>query len=203
MINYGTLNSLVDILKKNQIRCGIGGSYLLQIHELYSNPDDVDFWVAPEDIGKVRGIFSHYEEIVERIQLPPKFHFKMRYLDIDVDFVACFIVKPNKNEFVYNIMPENIEIVDMEDGSKLPCTSLEDWYIVYKLLRREEKAKLIKKYIYQKDANRVNERLELLIDNKENKLPKRVTKDVKDLIWDNMQLNLDDYFETKKEESNG
>ena len=80
---------------------------------------------------------------------------------------------------------------------------MEDWYIVYKLLRREEKAKLIKKYIYQKDANRVNERLELLIDNKENKLPKRVTKDVKDLIWDNMQLNLDDYFETKKEESNG
>ena len=43
----------------------------------------------------------------------------------------------------------------------------------------------------------------MLIDNKENKLPKRVTKDVKDLIWDNMQLNLDDYFETKKEESNG
>ena len=63
-------------------------------------------------------------------------------------------------------------------------------------------ALLIKKYIYQKDANRVNERLELLIDNKENKLPKRVTKDVKDLIWDNMQLNLDDYLETKKEESN-
>ena len=155
---------------------------------------DIDMDYTPNDTK---------EEIVERIQLPPKFHFKMRYLDIDVDFVACFIVKPNKNEFVYNIMPENIEIVDMEDGSKLPCTSLEDWYIVYKLLRREEKAKLIKKYIYQKDANRVNERLELLIDNKENKLPKRVTKDVKDLIWDNMQLNLDDYFETKKEESNG
>lgn len=202
MINYGTLNSLVDILKKNHIKCGIGGSYLLQIYQLCNNPSDVDFWVAPEDIHKVRNLFSHYQEIVERIQLPSKFHFKMRYFDIDVDFVACFIVKPNKNEYVYNIMPENIEIVDMEDGSKLPCTLLEDWYIVYKLLRREEKAKLIKKYIYQKDASRANERLELLIDNKDNRLPKRITKEVKDLIWHNMQLSLDNYLEINKEESN-
>lgn len=202
MINSITLNSLVDILKKNQIRCGIGGSYLLQIHELCNDPNDVDFWVAPEDIRKVRNIFSHYEEIIEKIQLPPKFHFKMRYLDIDVDFVACFVVKPNKNEYVYNIMPENIETVDMKDGSKLPCTSLEDWYIVYKLLRREEKAKLIKKYIYQKDASKANERLEVLIDNKSNKLPKRVTKDVKDLIWKSMQYELNDFIKINREESN-
>ena len=201
MINFQTLNSLVDILKKNQIRCGIGGSYLLQIHELCNDPNDVDFWVAPEDIRKVRNIFSHYEEIIEKIQLPSQYHFKMRYLDIYVDFVACFIVKPNKNEYVYNIMPENIEMVDMQDGSTLPCTSLEDWYIVYKLLRREEKAELIKKYIYQKDASKANERLELLIDNKVNRLPKRITKDVKDLIWDNMQLKLDDYLKMDKDEN--
>ena len=190
MINTQTLNSVINILKSNNIRCGIGGSYLLQVYNLYEDPNDVDFWVAPEDIDKVRNIFSQYEEIGEKIQLPRQYHFKMRYEDIIVDFVACFIVKPNKNEYVYNILPENINYIETESGLELPCTSLEDWYIVYQLLHREKKAELIRRYIYKNDVESTNLKLNSSIEDSNNKLPNRVIKAVKELIWDNIQMDL-------------
>lgn len=190
MINQSTLDSILKILKDNQICCGIGGSYLLQVYHLCAEPKDVDFWVAPEDISKVRKIFSQYEEIEEKIQLPSEYHFKMQYDDIQVDFVACFIVQPNQNKFVYNIMPENVKLINVGDGRILPCTSLEDWYIVYKLLRREDKAELIKKYIYQKNIEETNTSLQMSIDNENNKLPIKLTNDVKNFIWNNMQYNI-------------
>ena len=190
MINTQTLNSVIVILKSNKIRCGIGGSYLLQVYKLYEDPDDVDFWVAPDDIDKVRQIFSQYEELEEKIQLPPKYHFKMKYEDIVVDFVACFITKPNKHEYIYNISPQNIEYIEMDDGIELPCTSLEDWYIVDKLLNREEKAELIREYIYKNDVQATNSKLDSFLKDDSNKLPQRVIRAVKDFMWDNNQIDL-------------
>lgn len=194
MVNPRTLSSVVDILKENQIRCGIGGSYLLQLYDLCDEPNDVDFWVYPNDIQKVRSIFREYEEIIEKIQLPAQYHYKIRYYDIEVDFVACFITRPNQNEYIYNIKPESIEIITTPDGMQLPCTSLEDWYVVYKLLNKEKKASIIEKYIYKKDVNRTNQRLNMSIEDEDNKLPQRVKNDVKTLVWDNMQLNIKELY---------
>lgn len=201
MINQSTLDSILKILKENQICCGIGGSYLLQVYHLCEEPKDVDFWVAPEDISKVRKIFSQYEEIEEKIQLPAEYHFKMQYDDIQVDFVACFIVQPNQNKFVYNIMPENIKLINVGDDRILPCTSLEDWYIVYKLLKRHDKAELIKKYIYQKNIEETNASLQMSIDNENNKLPRQLTDDVKDFIWNNMQYNIPGLYNEQEEKN--
>ena len=196
MINANTLNTLIQILKVNDIKCGIGGSYLLQVYKLYEDPEDVDFWVAPDDIDKVREIFCKYEEIEDKIQLPPQYHFKMKYEDIVVDFVACFIIKPNQNEFIYNILPESIDYIETDDGTEIPCTSLEDWYIVYKLLNREEKADLIKQYIYKNDVEATNTKLNSYIKDSQNKLPQRVIKSVKEFMWDNIQIDLEDIKKT-------
>lgn len=198
MINQSTLDSVVDILNENRICCGIGGSYLLQMHQLCDEPKDVDFWVAPEDIAKVREIFRQYEEIEEKIQLPKEYHFKMKYKDILVDFVACFIVKPNKNEFIYNIMPENIKLISVGEGRELPCTSLEDWYIVYRLLKRHDKANMIKQYIYQRNVQETNASLQMSLSNEKNKLPQKLAKDVKEFIWDNIQYRIPDFLDSEE-----
>lgn len=187
MINSNTLYKLVQILDRNNIICGVGGSYLLQLYDLYDEPDDVDFWISPNDVSKVKEIFSEYEEIQEKIQLPEEYHFKIMFYDIKVDFVACFIVKPNKNQYWYNISPDNVKMVDIKDGQRLPCTSLEDWYIVYKLLRREDKANIIEKHIKPGFDNSV---LEKILDNKGNKLPLKVTKSINEAMWRNSQIQL-------------
>lgn len=194
MINLHTLKSVLNKLNENQIRCGIGGSYLLQLYDLCDESNDVDFWVEPNDMPKVRRLFKGYDEISEKIQLPSQFHYKVHYHDIDVDFVACFITKPNQHEYIYNIRPENVEIITTQDGLDIPCTSLEDWYIVYKLLNREKKASLIEKYIYKKDVEKTNERLNISIKDEKNILPKRITNDVKSFVWDNMQIRIEELY---------
>lgn len=194
MINSQTLASVLKTLKENKIRCGIGGSYLLQLYDLCDEPNDIDFWVEPNDMQKVRLLFREYDEIIEKIQLPAQYHYKFRYFDMDIDFVACFITRPNQHEYVYNIRPESIEIITTSDGLDIPCTSLEDWYIVYKLLNREEKASLIEKYIYKKNIVKTNERLNRFIKDKENVLPQRVTNDVNSFVWDNMQMRFEELY---------
>lgn len=195
MVNFHTLTTLVEKLSKNHVHCGIGGSYLLQLYDLCDDPKDVDFWVDPHDIQKVRMIFKDYEEINEKLQLPPQYHYKIRYNDIDVDFVACFITRPNQHEYIYNIKPDTIEIITTSEGVELPCTLLEDWYIVYKLLNREEKAAVIEKYIYKNDVHRTNQRLEMSIRDTNNKLQRRVINDVSDLIWNNLQMDIEEMYD--------
>lgn len=194
MINFQTLDSALKILKDNQIKCGVGGSFLLQLYDLCDEPKDVDFWVDPKDIQKVRCLFKECDEISERIQLPEQYHYKFRYMDIELDFVACFITRPNQHQYIYNIRPENIEIVTTRDGLVIPCTSLEDWYVVYKLLNKQEKASLIEKYIFKKDICKTNKRLNMFIKDEENKLPQRVTSDIKTFVWNNMQIRLEDLY---------
>lgn len=199
MINTQTLASVLKTLKDHQIRCGIGGSYLLQLHALCNNPNDIDFWVEPTDLPKVREIFTDYTEIFEKIQLPSEYHFKIQYFDIVLDFVACFITRPNKNEYIYNIKPDSIEIITTPDGLEIPCTSLEDWYVVYKLLNKEQKASLIEKYIYKRDVQKTNNRLKSSITNDKNILPGRVTQDINSFVWNNMQMNFKEFYNIGEE----
>lgn len=199
MINQKVLIEISKILSNNNIIWGIGGSYLLQLYNLYSNPDDLDLWIKPTDMEKVKKIFENYEEIKTHIPIPPELHFKINYNDVEIDFVACFIVRPNKNKFIYHIRPENIRTFDMIDGTKIPCTYLEDWYIVYRLLKRDDKAEIIKNFFYKNKKSFSKKILQLSLNNPENKIPKKITRDVENLIWSTLQLSLYDIVEFQEE----
>ena len=193
MIDLSILDRLAKELSINDIIWGVGGSYLLQIYNLYSEPNDLDLWVQPCDIPKIRNIFKGFEEVNTDIPLPEEFHFKMKYYDVEVDFVACFIIKPNQKKFTYNILPENINMMTLENGIKIPCTFLEDWYIVYKLLRREKKAALIENVFREKQIPFSYKVLAASLDNKNNKIQKKIIKDVNELIIFELQPLLFDY----------
>lgn len=195
MINRAVLIKLAEVLNNNQIVWGIGGSYLLQLHGIYSNPNDLDIWVQPKDMHKTKELFSSFERIGTSIQLPEKYHFKMKYYDTEVEFISCFIVVPNKNKFEYYISSDNIRIKTLDNGFKIPCTYLEDWYIVYKLLGREEKARIIEKvFTEKKEKLSINAIYESLKDEK-NCVQKRVVADIQKLIINSLQLTL---FDEKK-----
>lgn len=195
LINRAVLIKLAEVLNNNQIVWGIGGSYLLQLHGIYSNPNDLDIWVQPKDMHKTKELFSSFERIGTSIQLPEKYHFKMKYYDTEVEFISCFIVVPNKNKFEYYISSDNIRIKTLDNGFKIPCTYLEDWYIVYKLLGREEKARIIEKvFTEKKEKLSINAIYESLKDEK-NCVQKRVVADIQKLIINSLQLTL---FDEKK-----
>ncbi|WP_026523826.1 hypothetical protein [Butyrivibrio sp. MB2005] len=195
MVNMDSLKQLLEILRTEKVRCGIGGSYLLQMYELCDNPQDVDFWVEPSDIEKVREIFKECKEIKEKLQLPEQYHFKFEFKDIVADFVSCFITKPNQYSFEYNIKPDSIEYMPTEKGYEIPCTALEDWYIVYSLLGRKKKADIIKKYIKSLPNSRSTSAIKIkeAIEDSNNTLSAKMKKELDDFAMDCLQVSLFDF----------
>ncbi|MBQ3427157.1 MAG: hypothetical protein IJH37_08450 [Clostridia bacterium] len=196
MVNKSTLSKLADELKSHGIIWGIGGSYLLQIYNLYDNPNDLDLWIHPQDMGKVKQIFGCHEKIETRINLPEQYHLKIKYYDAEVDFVACFIIKPNQNQFIYNITHNNIRKIQMDDGVKVPCTYLEDWYIIYKLLKREDKAQIIKDFFIKHKKRFDLKAIEESLNNPENRIPKGIRIDANDFIFSIRQVSIFDESDT-------
>lgn len=172
------LKELKKTLDSNNIVWGIGGSFLLKIYELSSVANDIDLWVRPCDIQKVRNIFNEYEEVCNEINLPSELHFKMNYLGTEIDFVAAFIIKPNQYTFEYEISPNNIELKSYKDTGEIPLTSLEDWYFIYKLLKRNEKAEKIEKFLleHQFDIQKIKSEV------KKQNIPNYIKKDAKKMI---------------------
>lgn len=198
MTSKQVLYKLSKTLKNNNITWGIGGSYLLYLHGLYDNPADIDLWINPEDIKTVRTIFREFEEIDTEIPLPKELHFKMLYYEVEVDFVACFMTKPNQYDFMYTIDANNIEEISIGKNKTVPCTYLEEWYIVYKLLHREDKAKIIESYFNKHEIklsdkiHRIRDTVDRALKNPSNKVPQKVIEDAYSLVHSSLQISLFD-----------
>lgn len=181
MVDHLTLKRISDDLNQNHIVWGVGGSCLLQLYNLYLEPNDLDLWVQPCDMYKIREIFKDYEEIPTEIPVPEEFHYKIKYDNLEVDFIACFITKPNQYKFEYSINPANIKMVVLDD-IKIPCTYLEDWYIIYRLLNRNDKANLIQETFKRQKLELNMQAIEDAINSKQVKIPIRIKTDVYKLI---------------------
>ena len=149
MVNEDTLKRFVLQMAECGIVWGIGGSYLLKKYNLGYDPSDLDLWIQASDMPIVRQKFHNYMELKTNIPLPPEYHYKILFDDLEVDFVACFIVKPNQNTFKYSINPENIEFITLNNELQIPCLLLEDWYVIYKLLKKNDKAEKIREKFSQ------------------------------------------------------
>ena len=188
MIDLTILKDLSRQLNRHKITWGLGGSCLLMLYNLYSAPNDLDLWVQPDDIEKVREIFAEYEEISTDIPLPKELHFKMLFHNVEVDFVACFIIKPNQHQYRFDICPKNIRMITIGD-MQIPCTYLEDWFIIYHLLNRTGKARLIQDYFTEHQVEFDESAIERAVQYKEVSLPSRLDHDINLLVFDATQLS--------------
>ena len=196
MINNTTLSLLINDLNKSCVVWGVGGSYLLQIYDMCADPNDLDLWVQPSDMPKIKTLFKSYDEIETDIPLPKELHFKINYIDIEVDFIACFIIKPNQYRFEFRIEPRHIKMVSLDNGLKIPCTYLEDWYIIYRLLKRDDKANLIRAVFEKKKIPIDEDAINFTVANNGKNIPKYLKKEVANLISSSRQYTLFDYMQT-------
>ena len=142
-------------------------------------------------------IFNNYEQIKTDIYLPEEYHYKIKYYDVEVEFVACFIVKPNK-EFEYYIKPKFIKEYKLENGTTIPCTMLLDWYIIYRLLKRDDKADLIKKFFLNNNIEFNNIEFNFLTRFHESKVPIQLREDVGKFLetyYSKFQISFWDLYE--------
>ncbi|GKX30975.1 hypothetical protein SH1V18_34550 [Vallitalea longa] len=178
-------SSLVKVAKalnNAEIQWAVGASLMLQSLDLVEEVHDIDIIVALPDIEKAINVLEH---IAVPIPIPKKdeyvtHHFYTFNIDgVDMDVMSGFRIR--HCEGIYDFLLDNSSIVRTEhiDGTKIPYTSLEDWYVAYMLMiGREWKVKIIRDYFEKKGVNHP----ELLKRILEQKLPEEVTTAIVELL---------------------
>jgi hypothetical protein len=192
MINRSTVIKLSEELSEHKIVWGIGGSCLLQIYNLNKDPVDLDLWAQPSSMQRIKELFKDYEKIKSDIPLPDEYHYKIKYHDIEVDFVSCFMYKPNQYHQELFIRPDHIKMVAIENGIEVPCTYLEDWFIIYSFLKRYDKADLIRSYFIENKIPFSEKVMRETLSNESNKISRKTFKRVSDIIWSAVPISISD-----------
>ena len=185
-----TMEVLVNIGKKfndEQIIWGVGGSIMLNHYGLAENPRDIDLVIALEDVERAEAILSKLGKKLNRI---PDSLYKTDYFleyvihGADVDIMAGLNIIHETGIYNFPFDAQSVTKVMYMNGVRIPLTSLEDWYVIYQLLRnREAKVEKIEKYLLSSRSIHAD----LLERSLTCNLPKHVKHRVETLLASNPQ----------------
>ena len=144
---------------KENIKWAIGSSYLLKEKNIIDICNDLDFFVSLEDIEKAKKIL---DKIGKREKSKKSDIFKsLVFLEynvdgVEIDVMAGFTVLNGNHIYKYIFDDKAIVESKIKEGVKVYYTSLEDWFVIYKLISgREEKFLKIKEELLKnKNVNR-------------------------------------------------
>lgn len=144
---------LIELAKKfnkADIQWGIGGSLLLRHFNLTDRANDIDVIISESSFDNAIQILEGFaiEKISIQKQEYSTKHYKVYEIHgIDLDIISGFTINHESGsyELIFDAqsITDRIEIND----TILPYTSLEDWYVLYMLMKcRENKVNLIEEY---------------------------------------------------------
>lgn len=177
-----TLEKVAKELNKKNIRWAIGASILLKEYGIVNEVNDIDIIVDCKDIGKVDKALKEIgikRDENKNSNYSTKYFYEYLVDGVDIDVMADFAI--NYENGVYTVILDEKAIASYKtlNGIKIPFMALEDWYIIYQLIKgREVKVMLIEKYLME---NGIKHR-ELIDRALKNDLPKDVLKRSKKLF---------------------
>ena len=177
-----SLSFIGEKLNAASLVWGVGGSVLLQRHGLEDKPNDIDMFVAMEDVPAADHILA---EIGQGKQgkgtdiFATKHFYEYLIKGVHVDVMAGFTLRHGQGLYEYYFDRQSIVSLDMIGGVEIPFTALEDWYVIYKLIPgREAKVKLIEDYLKSNKISHPN----LLQTALEGNLPAGIQKNIRRLL---------------------
>ncbi len=136
---------------------GIGGSLVLKHHGLIQNARDIDLLVSEADIDRV---VARIDALAQRQEAPisetcKSAHFyNYLYKGISIDVIAGFTIYHTEGAYIFPVDAKAISMHALGD-TRLPYTSLEDWFIAYTLMPgREAKASMLFEYLQRQGVVR-------------------------------------------------
>ncbi len=152
-------NIVLDLLSQlndSKIRYAIGGSMMLKLRLFDVVPKDIDIMVNESDFQHVVDLF---QSVAEQVSKPSLIPFKTKYFttllleDISIDIMAGFAYE--HSEGIYYAIFDSKSVTDWEkiEGVKLPLMSLEEWYVMYLVMNRKNKAEIIDDYWRNQDID--------------------------------------------------
>jgi hypothetical protein len=142
-----TLKTIASRLNERKILWALGGSWLLQLQGQPIIPHDIDLLVAIQDAMAAEEVLQSLGTLQTPKPLDPRYltgYFReYRINGVDVDLIGDFKIVDQGITFSYPFDEQSVVKDFWIEGIKIPCTSLEDWFILYRLMGRNEKASLL------------------------------------------------------------
>lgn len=137
-------------LNNENIMWALGGSNVLKKYDLVNSVNDIDIFVSEKDIKKANQILSSIGVKID-VKLDPNYlttyFYSYKIMKFKVDLICDLKIKCEDEVYTYKF--DELSITDSNDIAKenIFYTSLEDWYILYRLMGRDdEKVKNLEKY---------------------------------------------------------
>ena len=182
IVMFNTLSYIGEKFNEANVLWAVGASIMLSQHNIIQKPNDIDILVDTKDIHKVDEILKTIGEKKVRDKVATystEYFYEYIVSGIDVDIMAGFKINHIEGTFEYVFDDKSISQIKNINGVSIPLTSLEDWYVIYKLIPgRESKVKIIEDYMNNNGISNVN----LLKRSLKGNLPKEIKEKVEELL---------------------
>lgn len=134
-----------------EIMWALGGSNVLKKYDLVDSVNDIDIFVSQKDIERANQILSSVGTKIPFVPNPnylTTYFYSYKIKKFKVDLMCDFKIK--FGDKVYTYLFDQSSITDSDDiaKEKIYYTSLEDWYVLYRLMGRndDDKVKNLEKH---------------------------------------------------------
>lgn len=151
------LKKIADAAAKREIVWGVGASSVLFERGIVGAVNDLDLVTTLEYAPLFNEALSSMGEVLTKDDNPMyKTAFFKAYLieGLEVDLMAGFTISSEAGDYTYHFDRESIDHIAVFEGTNVPFTSLEDWYVLYQLMGRDAKSKMIEDHFHANGLER-------------------------------------------------
>lgn len=150
---FNTLSYIAKKFNDENLTWAVGASVLLNQYSLVKSPNDIDILVALKDVEKADSILKSIgnKNISEKSSTYlTKYFYEYNINGIDIDLMSGLTINFENENYEYLFNKDCIKNYSTINDTKIPLTSLEDWYILYQLIpNRDKKVSLIENYLIE------------------------------------------------------
>jgi hypothetical protein len=141
--------ALLKILNDHSILYGVGGSWMLKQMGCDVNPQDMDIFVHEKDIQKAFELLSNLATLQPKIPSGPyqtQYFYRFELNGETMDVMSLFSYTHEEGTYHAIFDEESIVRHVIIDELSIPLMSMEEWFVMYHVMKRIDKIKLIDDY---------------------------------------------------------
>lgn len=140
---------LAERLNKSGILWGLGGSGMLHFYGLAAEPRDLDLMIAWEDADQAIEVL-HPMGVLAELQPKPPFcsrrFLRLQTGEVETDLISVFRIRHSEGIYELPLEKHSVTRTIRLEETTIPLTSPEDWYVLYLLMERQERAAGLEQY---------------------------------------------------------
>jgi len=137
-----TLKKIATRFAEHQILWGLGGSWVLKKNGFSVVPHDIDLFCTVADVESADAILLTLGTRIPPSEKDPRYQtgtfYEYQIDGVDVDLMCEFSILYRGEAILYPFDASSIAEIEVLDGCALPYTSLEEWYVLYRLMNRKK-----------------------------------------------------------------